>query len=72
MNFFTIDSNSPGGHLRSSKDLWIYFAIAVPLTTIVMCFWWWWQKIEDVKARDIEGGFSNRGVDKSSTAQSAV
>ncbi|KAI4855456.1 hypothetical protein E4T45_03105 [Aureobasidium sp. EXF-8846] len=51
MNFFTVDPSSPGGHLKSSKDLWIYFIIAVPLTTIVLCTWWWWQTKEERKAR---------------------
>jgi hypothetical protein len=52
MNFFTVDSSSPGGHLKSSKDLWIYFVIAVPLTTIVLCTWWWWQTREEGKANN--------------------
>jgi uncharacterized ion transporter superfamily protein YfcC len=51
MNFFTVDPSSPGGHMKSSKDLWIYFIIAVPLTTIVLCTWWWWQSKEEGKAR---------------------
>ncbi|KAI4729387.1 hypothetical protein E4T49_02812, partial [Aureobasidium sp. EXF-10728] len=50
MNFFTVDSKTPGGRLTSTKDLWIYFVIAVPLTSIVLCFWWWWQTREEKKA----------------------
>ncbi|KAI4783436.1 hypothetical protein E4T52_01638 [Aureobasidium sp. EXF-3400] len=51
MNFFTVDSDPQGGHLTSTKDLWIYFVIAVPLTTAVLCFWWWWQNKEEEKAK---------------------
>jgi hypothetical protein len=51
LNFFTVDPSSLGGHLKSSKDLWIYFIIAVPLTTILSCTWWWWQTKEEGKAR---------------------
>jgi len=49
MNFFNVDSSPTGGHLKTSKDLWIYFVIAVPLTTIVLCVWWWWQRKEETK-----------------------
>lgn len=52
MNFFSVDSSSTGGHLKTSKDLWIYFVVAVPLTTIVLCFWWWWQDKEETKAKN--------------------
>ncbi|KAH0292551.1 hypothetical protein M436DRAFT_83119 [Aureobasidium namibiae CBS 147.97] len=51
MNFFSVDSGPTGGHLKTSKDLWIYFVVAVPLTTMVLCFWWWWQKKEETKAK---------------------
>lgn len=51
MNFFSVDPDPQGGHLTSTKDLWIYFVIAVPLTTAVLCFWWWWQKKEEEKAK---------------------
>ncbi|KAG9696117.1 hypothetical protein KCU95_g4527, partial [Aureobasidium melanogenum] len=46
MNFFTVDSKTPGGRLTSTKDVWIFFVIAVPLTIIVLCIWWWWQRRE--------------------------
>jgi hypothetical protein len=67
MNFFTVDSDSPGGHLRSSKDLWIFFAIAVPLTTIVLCFWWLWQWKEEREAnkRKRLAGMLDKDVEKS-------
>ncbi|KAI4848162.1 hypothetical protein E4T44_04096 [Aureobasidium sp. EXF-8845] len=64
MNFFTVDPSSPGGHLKSSKDLWIYFIIAVPLTTIVLCTWWWWQSKEEGKARKSNKMGLNKDVGK--------
>jgi hypothetical protein len=69
MNFFTVDSNSPGGHLKSSKDLWIFFVIAVPLTTIVLCLWWWWQTKEEERAKNRSGMGSNRDVEKAGIEQ---
>lgn len=50
MNFFSVDSSSAGGHLKTSQDIWIYFVVAVPLTTIVLCLWRWWQKREEKQA----------------------
>ncbi|KAI4774967.1 hypothetical protein E4T52_10080 [Aureobasidium sp. EXF-3400] len=52
MNFFSIDERKPGGRLTSTKDVWIYFVIAVPLTALVLCVWWWWQRREAKKARN--------------------
>ena len=62
MNFFSVDSSPTGGHLKSSKDLWIYFVIAVPLTTIVLCVWWWWQRKGETEAKMKHTG--RAGVDK--------
>jgi hypothetical protein len=72
MNFFTVDSDSAGGHLKSSKDLWIFFVIAVPLTTIVLCLWWWWQTKEESEAKSREEMGLSRDAGKTGTAKSAV
>lgn len=63
MNFFSVDSSPTGGHLKTSKDLWIYFVVAVPLTTIVLCFWWWWQKKEEEKAKHVKWGALGQDVE---------
>ncbi|KAH0269377.1 hypothetical protein KCU91_g8768, partial [Aureobasidium melanogenum] len=70
MNFFTVDSNVPGGRLTSTKDVWIFFVIAVPLTTIVLCFWYWWQRREAQRARNHNGSWSEKDVEGSGDSSS--
>ncbi|KAH0155254.1 hypothetical protein KCU67_g8786, partial [Aureobasidium melanogenum] len=70
MNFFTVDSNVPGGRLTSTKDVWIFFVIAVPLTTIVLCFWWWWQRREAKRARNHNGSRSEKDIERSGDSSS--
>ncbi|THY05670.1 hypothetical protein D6D03_02876 [Aureobasidium pullulans] len=56
MNFFTVNSEKPEGHLKSSKDVWIFFAVAVPLTIVVLLLYRWWQIRRANRKGDIEKG----------------
>ncbi|RZK44880.1 MAG: hypothetical protein EOO61_02170 [Hymenobacter sp.] len=56
MNFFTVNSEKPEGHLKSSKDVWIFFAVAVPLTVVVLLLYRWWQIRRANRKGDIEKG----------------
>lgn len=64
MNFFSIEESKSGGRgrLTSTKDVWIYFVIAVPLTAIVLGVWWWWQRREAQKAKKQNEGGTKKDV----------
>ena len=51
MNFFDFDPDVHDGHMTWSKDLWIFFVIAIPLTTIVLVTWWYWQRSIEKEAK---------------------
>lgn len=43
----TDSSSSPRGPV--APELWIYFAITVPMTLIIVLLWWWWDRRRDAR-----------------------
>lgn len=53
------DTGGGGGNPAVSPFLWVYFAITIPITLVVVIFWRWWDKrreslhaAEDVELED--------------------
>ncbi|KAK1751824.1 hypothetical protein QBC47DRAFT_76733 [Echria macrotheca] len=71
MTFFNFQDQNPGSGSGGgggddepvvSKDLWIYFAITVPLTLAIVLLWRWWDRRRErryeAEDRDIEAGIA--------------
>ncbi|KAG9233395.1 hypothetical protein BJ875DRAFT_464248 [Amylocarpus encephaloides] len=43
-NFFSTEfvQTNPAGHMTLSKNFWLLFAIAIPLTLVTILLWWGW------------------------------
>lgn len=50
MTFFSFQN----GSTNVAPTLWIYFAITIPLTLIVLGFWFWWDRRREKKFADEE------------------
>jgi hypothetical protein len=48
MPFFNWDGRS-GSRVVMSGDVWIFWAVSLPLTIMVLAFWTVWWKLEDRK-----------------------
>jgi hypothetical protein len=53
MTFFNFQNGGDGGGPIVAPTLWIYFAITIPLTLVIVLVWWVWEKNrEKVYAKD--------------------
>ena len=71
MTFFNFqnqasNNNNSAGNTSEpvvSKDLWIYFAISVPLTLIIVLVWRWWDRRRE-RRYELEDADIEVGIEK--------
>ena len=57
--FFTVAEDS---RVRISRDFWLYWAVALPLTCVVLAIWLSWLRVDKIRARiDEEDELKGRG-----------
>ncbi|KXX79476.1 Magnesium transport protein CorA [Madurella mycetomatis] len=60
------DTDSSTSRERVAPELWIYFAITIPMTLIIVLLWWWWDRRRDAQHAkedaDLEHGIEKMEV----------
>jgi hypothetical protein len=58
-------SGTDGSSSRASPDLWIYWAVTVPLTLVTLSGWAIWWKLEMYRFdRDVQNAFQGRATEE--------
>lgn len=63
MSMFDWQATNTMGPQLLSENFWIFWAVSVPLTIVVIVFWWAWWHLER-KAYDKEMGQAVENVDR--------